>query len=64
MSENSEEKMESIKRKDRTYLKLSEWYKNNYAKTDICKNLLKTCPQEVDTVDYKTFNEDEFHKKY
>lgn len=31
MSENAEEKMEKIKKKDRTYLKLNEWGKSKYA---------------------------------
>ncbi|KRX11218.1 hypothetical protein PPERSA_07743 [Pseudocohnilembus persalinus] len=65
MSESAEEKIEKIKKKDRTYFsQLKDWYKNKYAYTNTCQLLLKNCPQEIDEIEYKDYSSEDFYQNH
>lgn len=65
MSDKVEEKMHKIKKKDRSYMKPSEWSSLQYANSNWCQVLLNNCPSnELAAVDYEKCSDSEFQAKY
>lgn len=45
-------------------MKLEDWKKEGYAKTDICERLLKECPDDIERVNCEDLSAQEFIEKY
>ena len=45
-------------------MRLSDWYKWGYAKTDISEKLFQECPDQIERVDSKNLSLHDFKNKY
>ena len=58
MSQIAQEKINKIKLKDRSHLKLKDWDKNKYYKTKFTKELYDNCPDDVERINHLEVSHD------
>ena len=64
MGSNALEIINDAKKRDRTYLELSEWGKSKYSSTNWCELLKNNCPDEIERLDFEDTSVDFFLQNY
>jgi histone arginine demethylase JMJD6 len=64
MSSDAAYYLDKAKKAEKSDFKESDWDKWGYAKTDICEQLLKTCPDQITRLDASKLSAQEFIDNY